>query len=116
MPKVAVVGGSVGGLTAALVLADLGCDVDVYERSTAELEARGAGIVLHPVTVRYFEEHRPLDVPGVMVRLPWLRFLDRGRRHPVRGAEETTGSAPGTPSTGTSWPISIAAGTTSASR
>ena len=77
MPKVAVVGGSVGGLTAALVLADLGCDVDVYERSTAELEARGAGIVLHPVTVRYFEEHRPLDVPGVMVRLPWLRFLDR---------------------------------------
>ena len=77
MPKVAVVGGSVGGLTAALVLADLGCDVDVYERSTAELEARGAGIVLHPVTVRYFEEHRPLEVARVMVRLPWLRFLDR---------------------------------------
>ena len=77
LPRVAVVGGSVGGLTAALVLADLGCEVDVFERSTAELEARGAGIVLHPLTVRYFEEQRPLDVAKVVVRLPWLRFLDR---------------------------------------
>lgn len=77
MPEVAVVGGSIGGLTAALVLRDLGCEVDVYERSTAELEARGAGIVSHPVTVRFFEENRPLDVDRVMVRLPWLRFLDR---------------------------------------
>lgn len=77
MPRVAIVGGSVGGLTAALVLRDIGCEVDVYERSTAELEARGAGIVLHPVTVRYFDEHRPLDTAKVTVQLPWLRFLER---------------------------------------
>ena len=32
-PKVAVMGGSIGGLTAALVLRDLGCRVDVFERS-----------------------------------------------------------------------------------
>lgn len=86
LPRVAVVGGSVGGLTVALVLRDLGCEVDVFERSTAELEARGAGIVLHPVTVRYFEEHRPLDVAKVAVELPWLRFLDRdgSTRHEER--------------------------------
>ena len=77
LPRVAVVGGSIGGLTAALVLRDLGCEVDVYERSTAELEARGAGIVLHPITVRYFAENSPLDTAKVAVRLPWLRFLDR---------------------------------------
>ena len=77
-PKVAVVGGSVGGLTAALVLRDLGCEVDVFERSTAELEGRGAGIALHPITVRYFEQHRPPDLAEVVVELPWLRFLDRG--------------------------------------
>ena len=77
MPRVAVVGGSVGGLTAALVLRDIGCEVDVFERSTAELEARGAGIVLHPLTVRYFEENRPLHAAKVVVELPWLRFLDR---------------------------------------
>ena len=77
LPRVAVVGGSVGGLTAALVLRDLGCEVDVFERSVAELEARGVGIALHPLTVRYFEEHRPLDVAKVVIQLPWLRFLDR---------------------------------------
>ena len=32
-PKVAVTGGSTRGLTAALVLRDLGCRVDVFERS-----------------------------------------------------------------------------------
>ena len=32
MPRVVVMGGSVGGLTAALVLRDAGCDVRVYER------------------------------------------------------------------------------------
>ncbi len=77
MPSVAVVGGSVGGLTTALLLRDLGCQVEVFERSTAELEARGAGIVLHPLTVRYFQERRPLDVAKVVVQLPWLRFVER---------------------------------------
>jgi len=33
MPAVSVVGGSIGGLTAALVLQDAGCDVCVFERS-----------------------------------------------------------------------------------
>ena len=42
--RVAIVGGSLGGLTAALLLRDLGLDVTVYERSGAELEQRGAGI------------------------------------------------------------------------
>ena len=38
--SVVILGGSVGGLTAALVLRDAGCDVRVFERSTAALEAR----------------------------------------------------------------------------
>ena len=44
MPRVIVMGGSVGGLTTALVLRDAGCDVRVFERSSTELTARGAGI------------------------------------------------------------------------
>src|SRR5437588_655142 len=45
MPRVVVTGGSVGGLTAALVLRDAGCDVTVFERSSAALQARGAGTI-----------------------------------------------------------------------
>ena len=52
MPSIAIVGGSIGGLTAALVLRDIGCDVTVYERASATLEARGAGIAVLPETLR----------------------------------------------------------------
>jgi 2,6-dihydroxypyridine 3-monooxygenase len=74
-PSVAVIGGSLGGLTAALVLRDLGCRVDVFERSGTALEARGAGIGLHPMTTRYFDESSRLDAAKVEIELPWLRFL-----------------------------------------
>ncbi len=42
--RVAIVGGSIGGCTAALALAELGCDVRLFERSRGRLEDRGAGI------------------------------------------------------------------------
>ena len=78
MPRVGVVGGSIGGLTAALVLRDLGCEVDVFERSGTALEARGAGIGLHPVTTRYFDESSEFDTTLVEIELPWLQFLSAG--------------------------------------
>jgi 2,6-dihydroxypyridine 3-monooxygenase len=70
-----VVGGSLGGLTAALVLRDLGCEVDVFERSTAELESRGAGIVVLDATVRYFRERTDLDVGRITTSTGFLRYL-----------------------------------------
>ena len=76
-PRVAVVGGSLGGLTAALVLRDLGCEVDVFERSTAELESRGAGIVVLDETVRYFRERTDLRLDRLTTATGFLRYLDR---------------------------------------
>jgi 2,6-dihydroxypyridine 3-monooxygenase len=43
-----VAGESIGGLTAALLLRDLGFSVDVYERTPTPLEGSGSGIVLQP--------------------------------------------------------------------
>src|SRR5215217_9316246 len=76
-PKVAVMGGSLGGLTAALVLRDAGCDVDVYERSEAPLQDRGAGIVLHPATVRYLVENQIRAASEIGVPARCLRYLAR---------------------------------------
>lgn len=74
-PRVAIVGGSLGGLIAALVLRDAGCDVQVFERSRSPLEGRGAGIVLHPVTVRSFEERGLLDLARVSSSTRVLRYI-----------------------------------------
>jgi 2,6-dihydroxypyridine 3-monooxygenase len=74
-PRVLVVGGSLGGLTAAHVLGGLGCDVTVLERSPEPLTGRGAGIVLHPATVRWWRENdvRPLaEMSTAMRRLRYL--------------------------------------------
>ena len=60
--RAAVIGGSIGGLTAALLLRDLGFAVDVYERAARPLDGRGGGIIVQPETLRWFRErssHRP---------------------------------------------------------
>ncbi|MQA05958.1 MAG: monooxygenase [Streptosporangiales bacterium] len=75
-PRVAVVGGSLGGLTAALLLRDAGCDVGVYERSRTKLQSRGAGIVVHELTVRYLVERELLDLDDVSVGASWWRYVD----------------------------------------
>ncbi len=78
--RVAVVGGSLGGLSTALLLRDLGLDVTVYERSGAELEQRGAGIGLLPATSRYLVERARLDLDELSVTTRSIRYLDRSGR------------------------------------
>ena len=93
MPKVAVLGGSLIGLTTGLVLRDLGCEVDVYERSRIPLEGRGVGIVLHPQTVRYLLDQRLLDLSAVSTSAAYHRYLaddgsvlsEDARRHHFTG-------------------------------
>jgi 2,6-dihydroxypyridine 3-monooxygenase len=75
MPSVVVVGGSLGGLTAALVLRDAGCDVRVLERSSSALQARGAGIAALDVTLRYLTERGGFRPEDVCSSTSWIRFL-----------------------------------------
>jgi 2,6-dihydroxypyridine 3-monooxygenase len=73
-----VVGGSIGGLTAALLLRDEGWDVRVHERSPAALESRGAGIVVHPTTVRYIVERGLAQLEEVSTAADRLVYVDDG--------------------------------------
>ena len=75
MRRALVVGGSLGGLTAALVLRDQGWDVDVLERSAVPLQGRGAGIVAHPTTVRYLVERVGKAIGDIGVPASRLRYL-----------------------------------------
>lgn len=73
--RVAVVGGSIGGLTAALLLRDLGCDVRVLERSSAPLEQRGAGIGFLEAAGRYLARHA--DTAAIATGTRAIRYLRR---------------------------------------
>ena len=77
MPRVSIAGGSVGGLTTALVLRDAGCDVRVFERSAAALQARGAGIAALDATLDYLLRRGGFQVTDVCSSTGWIRFLNR---------------------------------------
>jgi 2,6-dihydroxypyridine 3-monooxygenase len=94
MPRVIVMGGSLGGLTAALVLRDAGCDVRVFERSSSALQARGAGIAALDATLRYLVErggYRPADVCS---STGWIRFFNRDGVSSAARARLIPGAAP----------------------
>lgn len=74
--RVAIVGGSMGGLTTALLLRALGHEVDVFERATGELTGFGAGIVAHEVSVRYFVERKTTWLTNMTVPVGSYRLLD----------------------------------------
>jgi 2,6-dihydroxypyridine 3-monooxygenase len=73
--RVAVIGGSLGGLTTALVLRDAGCDVTVYERSQIELSGLGAGIVVQEATVRFLVERLGMQLEDISVSASRLQYL-----------------------------------------
>ena len=75
--RAAVVGGSLGGLYAAVLLRDLGIDVDIYERSPVELAQRGAGIGFLPESQRYLVERAGVALDEISVPTAHIRYLHR---------------------------------------
>lgn len=75
--RIGIAGGSLGGLTAAVLLHELGHDVHVFERSTEALKARGAGIVVLPATERYFTEQGTDFSDGVALTLTNWSYMNR---------------------------------------
>src|SRR5581483_9625288 len=59
MPRALIIGGSLGGLFAGLLLRQAGWQVTVFERSTGDLASRGAGIGTH---VEQFDIMRRLGI------------------------------------------------------
>jgi 2,6-dihydroxypyridine 3-monooxygenase len=84
--RAAVVGGSLGGLHAALLLHELGVEVDLYERSPAELAERGAGIGFLPESARYLVERAGVPLDRISVATSHIRYLDRRGERVYDGA------------------------------
>ena len=73
--RAVVVGGSIGGLTSALLLRKLGFSVEVFERTPTQLTNRGGGIVLQPITMKWFDGHSARQIDEVSTRSSKLRYL-----------------------------------------
>ncbi|WP_237477716.1 FAD-dependent monooxygenase [Lichenibacterium dinghuense] len=99
MPRIAVAGAGIGGLAAALALAEVGCAVDVYERAEA-LEAVGAGVQLSPNAAIVLRRLGVLDalgaaaVPSSEVRMRRARDGAVLARVPLGPAAEARYGAP----------------------
>src|ERR1700758_5114124 len=86
-PKAVVIGGSMAGLFAALLLRRAGWQVDVYERIGAELAGRGAGIVTHQELFEVLARAGiDTEAAAVGVAVPGRRVLDRTGR--IEGEHE----------------------------
>lgn len=73
-PRIAVAGGSIGGLCAGLALHGAGFDVQVYERDRGPLHARGAGIVVQDELVQLLRRNGAPALPTTSCRV--RRYLD----------------------------------------
>jgi 2-polyprenyl-6-methoxyphenol hydroxylase-like FAD-dependent oxidoreductase len=84
MRRALIIGGSMSGLFAGLLIRRAGLAADVYERAETELTGRGAGIVTHPEMRAVLEAagcdptHDPTQALGVDVAS--RRTLDRAGR------------------------------------
>jgi 2-polyprenyl-6-methoxyphenol hydroxylase-like FAD-dependent oxidoreductase len=93
-PRALIVGGSLGGLLAAVCLRAIGWRVDVFERSPHLLDSRGGGIVLQPDVLHAFAFAGLRHASALGVASGDRIFLDRAGEVVQRGYQ---------PQTQTSW-------------
>src|SRR6516162_8554878 len=82
-----VIGGSMSGLLAALMLRQRGWEADIYERVAGELAGRGAGIVVQPTLIAHIHAFR-LDTGDLGVPVVRRQMLDH------EGSVTLTGDCP----------------------
>jgi len=72
--KIAIAGGSIGGLSAGVALDTAGFDVQVYERDPGPMNTRGAGIVVQSELLSLLRNSSAAPLPVTHCRV--RRYLD----------------------------------------
>jgi 2-polyprenyl-6-methoxyphenol hydroxylase-like FAD-dependent oxidoreductase len=78
MKRATVVGGSLTGLAAGILLRKIGWEVNIFERSPQSLSDRGAGIVLQQETLELLRLCEAKGDGDVGVTLNYRKYLDAG--------------------------------------
>lgn len=83
--RIAIIGGSIAGCSAAIALSRDGHDVRVFERSAAALQDRGAGIVIPSPLFNQLKELQWLDPDTPHTPLSGMNYRVRDDAHIDRG-------------------------------
>src|SRR5467141_3019756 len=88
--RIAVAGGSVGGLCAGLALRGAGFDVQVYERVGGPMETRGAGIVVQGELIELLLTHGAGALPTTHCRVRRYLSPEGGEGQVQRAPQDFT--------------------------
>src|SRR3984893_18246044 len=88
--RIAVAGGSIGGLCAGLALRGAGFDVQVYERVAGPMETRGAGIVVQGELIELLLTHRARALPTTHCRVRRYLSPEGGEGEVQRAPQDFT--------------------------
>ncbi len=88
--RIAVAGGSIGGLCAGLALRGAGFDVLVYERVSGPMETRGAGIVVQGELIHLLRTHGTGTLPTTHCRVRRYLSPEGGEGEVQRAPQDFT--------------------------
>ena len=88
--RIAIAGGSIGGLCAGLALHGAGFDVQVYERISGPMETRGAGIVVQGELIDLLRTHGANTLPTTRCRVRRYLSAEGGDGRVQRAPQEFT--------------------------
>src|SRR6202040_1610961 len=88
--RIAVAGGSIGGLCAGLALHGAGLDVQVYERVSGPMETRGAGIVVQGELIDLLRTHGTGALPTTHCRVRRYLSPEGGNGEVQRAPQDFT--------------------------
>jgi 2-polyprenyl-6-methoxyphenol hydroxylase-like FAD-dependent oxidoreductase len=91
--RIAVAGGSIGGLCAGVTLRAAGFDVQVYERVSGPMETRGAGIVVQGELIDLLRTHDAGALPTTRCTVRRYLSPEGGEGEVQRDGMLPTGSA-----------------------
>src|SRR5271156_6713497 len=88
--RIAVAGGSIGGLCTGLALGGAGFDVQVYERVAGPMETRGAGIVVQGDLIELLRTHGTGALPTTQCRVRRYLSPEGGNGEVQRAPQDFT--------------------------